>query len=63
MTAPPVTGSMWQMRKPSNCPDRAVAVSAPPPDPRAVEMAHHPPGQADVQHSLSGRHGAGRGGG
>ncbi|MGH2911473.1 MAG: hypothetical protein ACRDJ3_03250, partial [Solirubrobacteraceae bacterium] len=30
------------------------------PDPRVVETAHHPPGQADVQHSLPGRHGEGR---
>jgi hypothetical protein len=43
-----------------SCPDRAVTVSASPPDPRAVEMAHYPPGQADVQNSLPGRHGAGR---
>jgi hypothetical protein len=38
-----------------DCPDRAVVVSVPPPDPRAVKMAHHLPGQADVQSSLSGR--------
>jgi hypothetical protein len=44
----------------SDCPDRAVTVSAPSPDPRAVETAQYAPGQTDVQHSLSGRHGAGR---
>ena len=41
-------------------PRRAIVVSAPPPDPRAVEVAHHPPGQADVQNSLPGRHEEGR---
>ena len=39
-----------------NCPERAVAVSAPPPDPRAVRTTQHQPGQADVQFSLPGRH-------
>lgn len=46
--------------KPQDCPDSAVVVSAPPPDPRAVKTAHHPPGQTDVQHSLPGRHRDGR---
>ena len=43
-----------------SCPDRAIVISASPPDPRAVEVAQHPPGQADVQNSLPGRHGEGR---
>jgi hypothetical protein len=43
-----------------SCPERAVVVSAPLPDPRAVKATHHPPGQVDVQYSLPGRHGNGR---
>ncbi len=43
-----------------DCPERAANVSAPPPDPRAMKTAQHPPGQTDVQNSLPGRHGNGR---